>query len=349
MSNVRRAWPQEAATTLRIFGLPGNAGDGSGELSPRLTLSQLYELYVLPICLRPKKAALKNLKQYAESVGYWARFTGDPPLEAIDDYTLARFLEGLAGLPGRDSEFLSNNTIRKHCIHVQAVLAKAGPRSRQNKKGLGLLLELPFLDPPPAIDDDPEDGFTPDEYSRIMDGCHVARRPEIDGLPPAVYWRSKYTLIGNTGMRIGSAMKARFDRIDGDWIPIEIKRGRVQRFFLNDAAKEAIEWVRGPRALLYPWPSWPSNESRMFAEHQKILAAAAIPPARRWGFKGFRRYVLTELSGISPIAAQLAAGHRDGATTQKNYIGRRVMTDALRKLPQSKWKPHDARQLDLFS
>lgn len=350
MSNASRAWSSEAADNLKVFVPTSRDADSTDEFSPWVTVTQLFEHYVLPVCLIPSRSARKNIKQYRESVGYWAKFTGDPPLLQIDDFVLGKFLEGLSKLPGRKSDLLSNNTIRKHCTHVQAVINRAGPKTKRNKRGLALMQEVPLLDPPKLIVDDPLDGFSLDEFGRILKASKAATRPGLPGLKTEKYWRSKYTLIGNTGMRIGSAMLARFDRIDGEWISIEKKGGGIQRFFLNQASLDAIESIRSPsRRLIFPWPYWPTNESRMFNEHQAILAAANIPESRRFGFKGFRRYFLTIMAKENPMAAQLAAGHSGMATMQKHYVGRNLMANVMRNLPQPTWSASDTRQLELFS
>src|SRR5579863_4559227 len=58
--------------------------DGHG-LGADVTLTEFIERYVVPVCLVNAKP--RNLTQYRESGRYWAKFTRDPPLRSIDDFT----------------------------------------------------------------------------------------------------------------------------------------------------------------------------------------------------------------------------------------------------------------------
>ncbi len=208
---------------------PKTALPPKGSLSRQMTLSQFYEAYYKPVRLEARGAAVRNIEAIEQSLGYWKRFTGDPPIEAIDELTTLAFLNGLGKLQGRNprgpssfgnrgdgrmlrtlgkypgglsaeklckasglrlggSSFqfnlerlrregfvsgdrdgivltqtgrialaelgaektvpLSPNTIRKHCTHLQGILDRTGPRSREVRDGQGLLAEVPYLSRP---------------------------------------------------------------------------------------------------------------------------------------------------------------------------------------------------------
>jgi integrase len=329
-------------------------------LSAEMTLAEFYERYVKPIVLEPRGAAERNLKQFDESLRYWRTFTGDPPLQRIDEWVCAAFVAGVSRMPGRRGPRLAPNTIRKHCTQLQRLLDLAGPRSRQNRSGRGLLDDVPYLERPPQEHHEPEDVFTIEELSAWLDACRHAKRPRIPGLRPPVFWRSLVKFIYNVGTRIKTTILLEWSMVDGDVLRVpprlrgrpDIYKGNTGKTFtLNEAARDALAAVRTADKRLFPWPlrarSIDSTLSYVQKVRRELLALTDIPPQRRFGFHGIRRLTATELAGDNPLVAQKQLGHTAMAVTRDSYVARRVVEKSLGRLRQPKTGGDD-RQMRLF-
>lgn len=340
----------------------------SSGFSPAVTLTQFYERFVLPVVLRPKDTSPRTLDAYADTMRFWARLTGDPPLGEVDDYTAAAFVEALKSQPGRKGESLAADTVRKHCRQAQRLLNLAGPRSAANRRALsrrglfgldaedGLPIEPPLLAPPPAESIEVEDVFTLDEIRRWLDACGAAITPRVAGIPPGEWWRTLITYIYNTAVRIGTALAVtysmhRLDERDLLWVHVSgeaIKGRKAKRIYVNGPAAEAMRIVRRPgRELVWPWPH---HRSHLDVCRRKLLAAAGIPPGRRFGFHALRKAACTEIAEHNPLVAQKQAGHAGMAMTRDHYVHRDVVAKTMERLPQPRRKKtkFDPRQMELF-
>jgi len=324
-----------------------------------MTLAEFYKAYVQPVCL--VHAAKRNLDQYEQSLAYWVEFTGDPPLSAIDDYTVSRFLQELKKLPGRGKRPLADNTVRKHCVHVQYVLDRAGPRSRHNPQGQRLIDEVPILQKPSLVIDEVSDNFTLQEIAWWLEAAETAIAPVLRGCSPGDFWRSLTLFTYNIGFRLQTLLALRWEWIYEEefgrtrkWIkvpPEAIKKKRGRSFYLNHAAGEALNLVRQvtpSQALAGRIFPWPHCESYLQASRRAMLAESKIPVSRHFGFHGLRKAFATELAQINDAAASMALGHSQRNVTRDHYLNKRVMAEAMDKLPQPKWTPPADPQLRLF-
>lgn len=357
--------PQPTAEPqLRLFEPPAGVDspaessvDGDPPLSADLTLWEFYEAYVEPDVLY--HAAQRHRQALRESLDYWKQFTGDPPLREITRRTIRRFTEGLQLLPGRRAgELLADNTVRKHCGHVQRVLNVAGPSKPQpgGELNVRLLEEVPYISRPAEVLNEVEDNFTLEELGKVLDACRVAIAPRISGIASSQWWRSLIVFDYNVGLRIGSLLKLRWEWFEqsGDqwWIRLPVRSTRERaikgrqgkRFYVNAPAMAALDRIRLPsRDLVFPWPY---SESYLHAMRRRILRATGLPKERQLGFHGVRKAFATEVSQINSIAAHKIVGHSSAKTTADHYVNKRVMTETLDVLLQPpSW--HDP-QMRLF-
>lgn len=312
---------------------------GPGELSADLRLSEFVVLYYKPVHLITHDARPRHVEAVEESVRYWVRFTGDPPLSAIRVWDTARFVQGLKGRPGRNGAGMSNNTIRKHCGAIQAILDLCGQADRWNREAVGLLEQVPYIARPRKEDKPAEDCFTLDEYVRLVENCDAARLPlKLAGRPiaPGRYHRALLGLIFNTGLRIGGAMGATWRNYHGDWLwlpPRDVAKGFAgKRVELNAAAQAILESLRGfDCERIFAWPTWPQSKQSLYKQLDRITAC--LPPDRRFAFHGGRKLHNNQLAAINGLACMKSLGHTSGRTTVEHYTSRTVVADALAKMP----------------
>jgi hypothetical protein len=320
-----------------------------------MTLSQLVEVWYKPhFQLITRDASPRDIEEIMQTVKYWVKFTGDPPLDAIDWGHFSDFVAGLKKLPGRKYPTMANNTIRKHCACIQTILDLCCPRSRDNRHGLGLLDDVPYCEGPPREDKPAEDCYVLEELVRLVEGCALATLPKkINGraIAPAEYHRKLYGVNFNTGMRIGGMMGSfwRHYHEDHIWLPPKIgAKGRVgKRVELNDAAREIIESMRGYDAeRIFPWPkSWPSSRHNLYDQHD--LIRKVLPKHRRenMAYHALRKLHNNELAAINGLACMKSLGHTTGRTTVEHYTSTRVVAAAVAQLPAIKFRRDPQKQL----
>jgi len=354
------------APTLRIWSPevewpdppPESAPGDEHRLSPAMTLREFYDRYVRPVILAARNARPRNLDAYAQSLRYWERFTGNPPLEAIDEYVCAEFVRKVSRLPGRDpARNVSPNTVRKHCTHLQRLLDLAGPKTRTNRQGKGLLIDPPYLERPPKREEEPIEGITLEELEQFLAAARHARRPRIPGLTPWRFWRALSLFLANVGTRIETTILLEWSMLQDDvlHIPAEIVKGNnAKRIRVNQAARDALLGVRTADRRIFPWPLRAKKMVYTLSDLQKvrrdILAQTEIPPARQkqLGFHSFRRRLATELARVNPMVATNQLGHVGSEVTRKNYVAGSVATAVLETLPQPNTTLPTDRQLLLF-
>jgi len=353
---------------------PVSAGDG---LSPEMTLAAFFRAYVAPAVLAARAAAPANIVQYEESLRLWACYTGDPSLAEIgaDRSIPTGFRQALFARKWR-GKLLSPNTIRKHLGAVQFMLDLAGPQvsglmgagrrtneSKARPDGLfglddrGRPRPTPYLERPPLRKKPAEDCFTIEEISRWLEACTRATVPRGLAISAPQFWIALVWWTYNVGTRIGTTLQLRWDmlpgrgdtlyvpaviEVDGKTIKV-LKGSNDQQFHVNDETWRVIHAIRTDDPRIFPWPHCMSY---LHTIRKRLLAAAGIPPERRFGFHGGRKCLCTELMQINPMAAQKALGHLGIAMSRDHYTSTRIVAKAMKKLRQPTLP--DQEQLRLF-
>lgn len=314
-------------------------------LSPAISLSQFIDRFVIAVWLPERRASAKTICCYRESRDYWREFTGDPALDAIDDFTTSTFLQKLYALPGRapkgQTKDASPYTIRKHVQNIQTCLCLAGPRTGKHRKAQRLIDEAPFLERPRIDRGEVDDNFTLDEIGQILEGAEHMRVPKIAGIPAPAFWRALATLAYNTAERRYALLHVDQPACGAVEIvfPRGIRKGRAltHRVPLNEWARAAIESIRTDRKLLFPWPYSETEREKLryFGRcWERLLTHAGIPEERRFGLHGLRKATATEMAAYDPMAAIMTTGHQQWSTFQRYYAGRKIKAEGLGKLPQ---------------
>jgi integrase len=339
------------APTLRIFAADLVASDaGGGELlsATSTTLCQLFEAAYEPLLLAGRGLSAETRRLYVDALHWWRELTGDPVLAAIDDFLTADFVRQLSEQQGRRGQRLSVATIRKHCAHVDAVLAFAGPRTREAPRNRELLAVPPRIERPRADVHPPAADWQVAELDALHAAAGSMRTPRgIPGIAPAAWWRSLVVVALHTALRIGQLLGLRYSDVAGETIAVGAaaskgRRGRVQ--YLSADARAAIEAIRTDRELIFPWP-----HGRRWLQRQlkRLAALAGLPKHRRWGFHAFRRTHATLLADASAgggiEAARISLGHGGAGVTCRSYVAGRVQTrlaaEVIERLPSLGERP----------
>jgi integrase len=340
-----------------------------GALSPGMKLRSFFEGYVLDEHLAC--ASARTIKEYRTTLSYWEQFSGDPPLAGITTKIIAAFRKGLPTLSGRrPGEFMAANTQRKHCVNLQFILDRAGPKLRRDLEPAKLLADVPYVQRPGLVIHDVVDNFSLAEIGLFLDACDAAPSPRGLSIAPACFWRCLGLFLYNVGPRPQTFLELRFEWLEQDefgwWLQVPawaMKAKRGARLYVNSHALRVVERMRAcGSGLIFPWTecrSW-SGQRHVHAQHhkegwlhtvrRKILVASEIPARRHLGFKGFRKACSTQLARINPMAASLQLSHRSGSNVTRDwYTNREIVAEACEQLPQPKWcEDFGERQLTLF-
>lgn len=351
--------PPKETPQLRLWS-PAAGDHGSPGPTADMTLEEFFGALVRPV--RLGGSASRTIDEYVQSLRYWRTLTDNRPLGQIDDLEGAAFLAGLRALPGRDSPTMGENTVRKHCTHVQMVLDMAGPKTRQRRQAAGLLPQgPPVLVKPAQVDADVDDNFSLAEVGWWLECMRHARRPKPrdSGVEPATWWRSLGLLDYNTGLRIGTVLLLRREWLEedelGHWFKIPPwamkRRRRGFRCYLNAHALAALRAMGsvapdpGPESIFV----WPHTINWLEDVLGQYLAKSRIAENRRFKFHALRKAFATELAKINGLIVPMAMAHSLGRNvTLGSYVHRKAMTEAMDRLPQPVWASEPDRQGRLF-
>lgn len=293
------------------------------------TLSEFYETFVLPSIRRPRRQPEETIAQDRVALNHWKRLTGDPPLDRITPELCACFMTALA------NEGKKANTLRKIAVHLQFILDFAGPPDRHHRNAAKILTEVPYIERPPAVADEPEPAFTMGEIELLIEASkncgHSSKIPFQD---QKLWWASLIRFTWHTGLRRMNLLNARWSWLTQDgWLvipPPKYKQNKTgRRFYLSSTARKIAERVRVQgEDRIFAW----KGTASYFHERWRIIAEV-LPPERRFCTKAIRRAALTWLAERNPLISRLVAGHRKLDVLEDFYIQRDVVIDLLESMP----------------
>jgi site-specific recombinase XerD len=194
--------------------------DGANSLNPislekqLMKLQEIFEQYFLPRLLN-KERNENTISNYRRTVKYWESILNSPDIENITETHIYLFKKGLRNTPGlRPGTLMSDNTVRKHLRTLRPLLNLAGNKDMHNKHGLGILEEVPELEPPAEIFRNAKDRLSINEITAWIQAAKNIKQKSISGIPAGVWWENLLVFIYNTGARIGSALQIRWNWID---------------------------------------------------------------------------------------------------------------------------------------
>ena len=367
------------APILRLW-VDGPTRERPDETQPRLwagmRLSEFWAAFVKTSWLPSRAAAAgarpvsaRTLDEDESSMRKWIALTSDPPLFEIGDEHTSRFLIGLREtIKPRGGKMASSRTVRKHVTFIQMCLNLAGPRTALHPQAQRLLDEVPFIGRVRLEKRETNDVFTREEIERIVRACRTARlpAPEIEGVAQAEWWVSYVLVAYHTGERWGAMTRVRFD----NWLPATADAPRGVLLFpaairkgtylhepednyvpLHPQAADAIEKIRTARERIFDWPHSASWFCQVW---HRILAAAEIPLARRFGTHSLRKAVSNDVDEIDDGVGSMLLAH--GADVNERHYRdsqRKRQLEAARKAKAVQRLaplavPGAERQLSLF-
>lgn len=347
---TQRAFQNQSPNTIpfRVVRHDDDSPSDPDGPSPDWTLRRFYEEFFSPSYLVPKNRTAETVKLYGQVVDLWESFFSKNPTLGELDGNQALCLEFVAKLkkrPGLRTRRMADNTVRKLCTHLQKMLDFAGPRNRWNRSAACVMLDVPYLERPEAVKEDPSDDFTIDEIGLWLGACRFAPPTRnIRRCPPEVFCRKHILFVYNTGLRIGTVMQltdSMLGRKRENWIdiPASVYKGRKKglHLYLNEPAREAIEAVHVPGdPRLFPWANWPISKTWLNIYMRRILARSGIPEERYFGnlFHGLRKSLITWLNSENPMVAKIVGGHGSNDVQKDYYVNPKIMVELLDRVPQ---------------
>lgn len=326
--------PQEPRPAFRIVRSDDEASTpagGSSKLSGHSTLTQLYHQGFVPLWLEPQQADRKTRDLYEQMLEHWRELTPldgqEPRLWQIetDPYIAARFVKGLASLPGnKPGTTMAIGTIRKHVTMANTLLGFAGPRerTRHGHRNLALIAEPPLVDKPPADVQAPEGDWSIEEVRAMwLAAARMISPARLPGVRPAAFWRSLLTVAAYTALRRGQLLGLAYADLTAPFILVRSSRSKGRRGkkqYLPQGAIEAIEAIRTPREKIF---AWPHVVRHIDAQLRRLAQLANLPRERWFGWNGFRKCAGTLAYEIGGAAgSQAVLGHSREGTGLAHYV-----------------------------
>lgn len=354
MSNAPQKWERPtlrlvndetlAADELRD---PTPADDGRS-VSGASTLRQFFLRWFLPIVLCGEMARNEaNIKIYLEALDYWERYTKNPPLRLIDEYTIARFSDALRSATYRRGPLgkerpLSLPSQNKHKRTLRAILGRIGPTLNPDKPAKHL------VDAPVRIKVEK----LPKGKAKPSFGISTARRiyalagelliPSLDrlaGMPPGAYMQLFLSLLFFTGLRSGTVLRLRWDmleeRDDGWWLDVPgtivHKTGKPLEVPVGPHLLAELARFRTDRELICPLVCAYDWIGKL---HKRLQRSAGLSGRRVLEIRGWRRTHGTEVANLGVShgmrMAQMALDHAAEETTAEHYVS---LAKIIRALP----------------
>jgi integrase/transposase len=321
-----------AGAALRWSEAKGETLFGSGGA---MTLTRFYREYYQP--MRLADASPVTLENHRTTLRRWVVLTADPPLSDITPLLLAKFRDALAALAGvKPGSRMQPESIFNYLRFVQTLLDKAGPPGYRNRDAVGLIERPPYIKPPKIVRKVPKT-VSLETLSAVYDAAACMERPIIEGVKAPAWWKALLVVAFNTGLRLGTLRKLRFEWIDWQaqrlMIPGDALKNRIGQVVpLNETVVRHLETIRSSRALIFPWPH---NKRHFYRELHRLQTVAGMPRPQHFGTHDLRRTLATMLWGVSPQAAQAALGHQSLAITRTHYAATSgIVAQAIRDLPQ---------------
>lgn len=310
------------------------------------TLTEFFESHFMPIWIESGLLDPKTQTSYRDSLKHWQKMTDDPCLDKITDLTVAKFITGLAKLPGKRGNTLASASIKKHCRQLDTILKMAGPRSRYSQKGQGLVPEPPYFKAPKSPKVLPKPAWSMPELTAMYAAADKMTRPK-SVIPSPDWWRTLVVILYFGNLRINELMNTKFSMIKGSWLdlPAEVCKGdKEARHYLRTEVLEHVEAVRtDDRELILPFASWPKSKRMAYEYLDDLQDHAGIAADRRFRFHGFRRTHISKLAGNKKEyddnvkVAQRSASHANVSVTLDHYVDisvqEQAMMDAIDRMP----------------
>jgi integrase len=365
-----------AAPPLPPVKAPDTTPAGEGEFSPRMTLSRFFELwYLRVVMMREKKNDQDTIDSYRESIAWWIKLTGDPPLDEIDEFVwYEKFQDGFIGATYRRGKLgrdwpLAPRTAVKHMKQVHAVLFRTGPKNADRARpAKGILPEIPHVIIP-SEDALPVKPCISLEATRLIFGsCSAMTRYGTcesqgrgsrlgDGGEGAdVRWRALLGTLYYLGLRINTARllsRSMRKEINGRWyfdIPaaaMKEKHGLTR--WIHPHLDELLAALPNDGEQYFPFLT-AHSETHLLDRHRWLQTVAGLTETHT--FHAWRRTHGDRMSetGIDHALgiAQMSLGHKDPKVTRKHYV--EIEPKFIRRLPTlcGERVGTDPNQLTLF-
>lgn len=306
-------------------------------LSARMKLSQFFENWFLPIVLVAEREARETtIVNYRESLVWWRKLTHDPALEAIDEFTLALFQEGLRKATFRRSPagaetVLSEHTQHKHLRNIRALLYRTGPTLSVRRPAKQLVAKTPLLRLPPTPVQEIKACFTLPECLQIVAAAEQMRAPDVPHVSPRDWWRAWLALHFYTGQRTGTVAELTWGHVreagGQHWIDVPSeavgKTSKETTVVIHARLWEALTAIRRGAEPGEPLIVLPNH--RWIAElHERLQVLAGIPADKTLSPHAWRRTHSNQLAqlGLDAVAGlcRQSLGHSDTQTTTQHYV-----------------------------
>ena len=263
---------------------------------------------------------LRTIDAYLESIELFLKYVGDLRLDQLTPRNTVKFVQILNKIG------LANETVRKHCGHLNILFSKMGPVGHRNRDALGFLKITPWIKPPRAFLKLPRevlDAQVKNLYYACSQtsGCYEYPKYLDSALAPK-WWETLIQLTITTALRRQALLGLTWNAVDYGSRSLRIstdidKVGRERIKPLHPVVLQALRTIRSDSPFLLPWIH---SKKKFYEIWHEINETAGIMP--RLTLHDLKRYALqrAERSGVDATTLQALGDHSSLQTTTNHYV-----------------------------
>jgi len=212
------------------------------------------------VCYAPTflygQVKLRTIDAYMQSVELFLEHVGDLPLSKLTPVNTCRFIQGLNKLG------LANETIRKHCGHLNIIFSKIGPPGHRNKDALGFLKRSPWIKPPKAFLKLPKEVLDV-QIENLYRACSqtpscYAYPKYLDSALAPKWWETLILFATITALRRGALFGLTWSSVDFNGqrilVPSDLdKVGKERIKPIHPAVLQGFRAIQSDSTHLLPW------------------------------------------------------------------------------------------------
>jgi len=278
-----------------------------------MTLQEFFDNFYRPLRLRGRSH--KTAESYSKTLKAFGRWLQrDPTLEDLDELVISRYLE-------HRTNTVSPYTAERERTQICALAGLAAERH--------LIAHRPIVMPERLPDRVPK-AWSLQQLRRLYAAAEQSPHIIVPGLFERDFFPSLFSVLWETGERIGAALGARWEDYHPPTLVVraESRKGRKRDrcYRLSDATCRRLDAMPRVAERIFPWPE--DKPLRIYDALKRIRKRAGITGDRQ-AFHQIRRSAASHFAAAGGDATAML-DHSSPTTTKRWYLDPR-MTDQSAK------------------
>jgi len=266
---------------------------------------------------------LRTIEAYLESVELYINVIGDLPIDKLTPENNICFVQAL------NKRNFANETIRKHCGHLNTIFFRMGPPGPRNRDAFGFLKEPPWIRPPRPFLKLPRDVLdvqVENLYRACAQTSACYQYPVyLDPYLRPKWWETLILFIVSTALRHGAVFGLTWENLDFGChriiVPATLDKCRRERIKpLHPFVLQGFRAIQCGDTVAGSLMPWIHSQRVLYQIWHAINDSAGIMP--RLTLHDLKRYALQRAirSGVDAVTLQMLGDHSSLKTATDYYV-----------------------------